>query len=290
MFGVRQDKPKLSDYCGAFRQGAGTLPASYRLPKECIPDCRDQGSVSSCVGFAVTNIMQILNQKETGKRLRFSAGYVYGRCRDEGDSYQGMFPRKTLDYLRKTGACEERDFPDTVEMPEIRRRVLSRPDLDEKAAPYRIRGYEIYNQAEAGKKTESIKRALYETGTPVLVSTLAYGEPHAVCIIGWDDERKQYEIMNSWGDTAGDGGICRIPYNSIDWGYLLLDEKNGARLMPFLDVAKDTWYYGAVEKVYNTGLMKGKSETTFEPDKPMTRAEMAQVLSNLLAKLDGGGA
>lgn len=68
-----------------------------------------------------------------------------------------------------------------------------------------------------------------------------------------------------------------------------MDEKNSNVLMPFGDVTEDKWYYKAVEKVYNAGLMNGTSETTFEPEKTMTRAEMAQTLCNLIKKLDEKG-
>lgn len=287
-FGLRKDTKKLLDYNGEFRSCASAtdLPAEFMLDKEYIPDCRDQGSVGSCVGFAITNIMQILNYKETGKRDRFSAGYVYGKCRDKDDIYVGMFIRKTLDYLIKTGSCFEVDFPRNEEMPLIRELLDARPELDEQAYPYRIRGYEIYNKADKGAKLRSIKSAIMQYNTPILASTDYYKEPHAISIIGWSDVLQQFYIMNSWGEMVGDKGICKIDYDSIDWGYLLLDEKNSNVLMPFEDVSKDKWYYKAVQHVYNAGLMNGTSENTFEPERAITRAEMAQVIVNLCKKLD----
>ena len=288
-YGVRKDTKKLLDYCGGFRASSAELPGEYMLPKEYIPDCRNQGSVGSCVGFAITNIMQILNYKETGKRDRFSAGYVYGKCRDDDDIYYGMYPRKTLDYLIKTGACFEALFPYNEEMPRIRELVDAQPELSKEAYPYRIRGYEIYNKADSKAKLRDIKAALMNFKTPILVSTDAYNELHAVCIIGWNDDKQKYYIMNSWGEIVGDKGICEIPYDSIDWGFLLLDEKNSNVLMPFNDVSEDKWYYKAIEHVYNAGLMNGTSKETFDPEKTMTRAEMAQVLYNLCKKLDEKG-
>lgn len=287
-FGLRKDTKKILDYNGEFRCAAGssTLPAEFMLDKQYIPDCRDQGCVGSCVGFAITNIMQILNYKETGERDRFSAGYVYGKCRDADDIYEGMFIRKTLDYLIKTGSCFEADFSRNEEMPLIRELIDARPELDEKAYPYRIRGYEIYNKADRKTKLNSIKNALITYNTPILVSTDMYRQPHAVCIIGWNDKLQQYYIMNSWGEYVGDKGICKIDYDSIDWGYLLLDEKNSNVLMPFEDVGEDKWYYKTVQHVFNAGLMNGTSEKTFEPDRCPTRAELAQVLVNLCKKFD----
>lgn len=46
----------------------------------------------------------------------------------------------------------------------------------------------------------------------------------------------------------------------------------------FVDVPADYWCYDAVEYVYNKGLMKGVSDTCFNPDSPMTRAQFVTVL------------
>jgi len=54
-------------------------------------------------------------------------------------------------------------------------------------------------------------------------------------------------------------------------------------VMPFEDVKADAWYYDAVADVYEAGLMKGKTNTKFDPSAPMSRAEFVTVLSRLAA-------
>lgn len=284
--GVLKESKKILDYCGAFRTEDIELPAKFKLEDKYIPDVRNQEYVYSCVGFAITNIMQILNYKETGSRDRFSAGYVYGKCRDENAKHKGMHIALTLDYLIKTGACFEVDFPENKEVPEILNLVRNRPDLDEKAEPYHIQGYEIYEQSNKDEKCKSIKTALYKYKTPILANTEWYGENHAICIIGWNDTTKRFTILNSYGEDWGDNGIGYVPYSHIDRGYLLVDAKNSDILMPFKDVSEDKWYFNAVKHVYNAGLMNGTSSDTFEPERPITRGEMAQVLVNLCNKLE----
>lgn len=285
-YGVKESPKKVLDYCGTFRSGGVDLPPTFILDKEFIPDVRNQGKVNSCVGFATTNIMQILNQIETGERERFSAGYVYGKCRDDDDTYEGMYIGSALDYLIKTGACFEKDFPDNLEVPEIMEKVRNRPDLDKKAEPYHIRGYEVYASASKEAKYNAIKTALYQHKTPILAETKFTGGLHAVCVIGWNDETGKFIILNSWGEEWGENGIGEISYSRLKRGFLLVDEKNSNMLMPFKDVAEDSWYYKVVQHAYNAGLMNGTSEDTFEPDRPITRAEMAQVLVNLCKKID----
>lgn len=47
---------------------------------------------------------------------------------------------------------------------------------------------------------------------------------------------------------------------------------------PFQDLKAGSWYEGAVNYGYYNGLFVGTSDTTFEPDRNMTRAELVQVL------------
>ena len=65
-----------------------------------------------------------------------------------------------------------------------------------------------------------------------------------------------------------------------------MDAENSNRIMPFKDVPSNEWYYKAVQHAYNAGFMNGTSADTFEPEKPLTRAELAQALVNFAKKLD----
>lgn len=51
--------------------------------------------------------------------------------------------------------------------------------------------------------------------------------------------------------------------------------------LPFTDVAEDVWYEEAVRYAYFHNIMEGTSDTTFVPNKSLTRAEAVQVLYNL---------
>lgn len=48
--------------------------------------------------------------------------------------------------------------------------------------------------------------------------------------------------------------------------------------MPFTDVKADDWFFDSVHKAFQKGLMKGTSETTFDPTGTTTRAMVATVL------------
>ena len=50
---------------------------------------------------------------------------------------------------------------------------------------------------------------------------------------------------------------------------------------PFTDVSQQSWYYNAVQYVYENGLMAGTSAATFEPNATLSRGMVAQILYNL---------
>ena len=108
----------------------------------------------------------------------------------------------------------------------------------------------------------------------------------AVAIVRTRDKCEVKLSVYSEGKEWGSDGVGDVAYDKLARGYLIMDAKNSNILMPFEDVPENEWYYKAVKRVYNAGLMNGTSDKTFEPDRPMTRAEMAQVLSNFCEKIN----
>lgn len=75
-------------------------------------------------------------------------------------------------------------------------------------------------------------------------------------------------------------GICEgfgLPYSSISKQETVSD-------CPFVDVSKSDYFYQSVIDAYKSGLMVGTSENTFSPSAPVTRGDLAVVLSRLLSK------
>ena len=60
---------------------------------------------------------------------------------------------------------------------------------------------------------------------------------------------------------------------------IVLDTKSHE--LPFEDVGESDWYTAAVEYMYRQDIMTGTSATTFEPNTPLSRAMVAQILYNL---------
>ena len=47
--------------------------------------------------------------------------------------------------------------------------------------------------------------------------------------------------------------------------------------LPFKDVLQDAWYYSDVQAAFESGLVNGMTETTFEPESNMTYAQAVKL-------------
>ena len=59
---------------------------------------------------------------------------------------------------------------------------------------------------------------------------------------------------------------------------LLMNDIRIHKEVNFLDVSKDRWSYESIEKLSNLGIFKGYEDGTFQPQKPIKRSEMVEVL------------
>ncbi|WP_206099746.1 S-layer homology domain-containing protein [Longirhabdus pacifica] len=49
----------------------------------------------------------------------------------------------------------------------------------------------------------------------------------------------------------------------------------------FKDVSKERWSYEAIEKVSKMGIMTGYPDDSFKPNQPITREEVAALITKL---------
>ena len=54
--------------------------------------------------------------------------------------------------------------------------------------------------------------------------------------------------------------------------------------LPFVDVKPSNWYYDAVATVYRNNIMVGTDSSHFSPNSTVTRAQMAQIITNLIER------
>jgi hypothetical protein len=93
--------------------------------------------------------------------------------------------------------------------------------------------------------------------------------------------RNIYQIQNGI-TSAGVEGDLNYSYGN-EGGWTLMP-----KITPFLDVPEGYWAEKSIANLVDLGIVHGYTDSTFKPDEPMTRAEVAVVLSAAINLLKGG--
>ena len=148
-----------------------------------------------------------------------------------------------------------------------------------KAATETESGVKTFTCTRCGEtKTETIP----VTNCPSAVFTDVQGGDH------WAHEGIDYCIANGLMSGIGNdlfgpkltttrAQIVQILYN-------LEGEPKVSGTTPFTDLTQD-WYQDAVLWAYQTGVVAGTSSTTFEPDRPVTREQIAVILMEYMTRV-----
>lgn len=268
--------------CGAVNTET-TYPLKYEIPRENTGTLKDQGNIGACVAEVIAQISEELWKRELEEQEEMSEGFIYGALRPKESTNYGMLPTTAMNLWVSIGTLPKKYLDKLYEMPKMKKLVESIPDLFTLAEKYKISGYVTINYNKQ-KKDLAIKDALtkYQYGL-VAISNDYFREGHCIQLVGWDDEKDTYIYKNSWGANYGDQGFADIPKDEVQNVYLPLLEP---LQLPFEDVQPTDWFYKAVKHMVFAGLMNGTSDTTFEPNKPMTRAEVATVMYRIIEKID----
>lgn len=262
------------------------FPKVYEIPREDTGTLKDQGNVGACVAEVICSIAEVLWERELNEyRLEMSEGFSYASLRDESLNVPGLVIGKAMKLWCELGTLPKRYFDKLLEMPDIRAIVNAFPEFYEVAKKYRLSGYVSLNYALNEKRDNAIKTALFNNQYGLVAGSNNYfnGGAHCIQLVGWNDERDTYIFKNSWGKDFGDNGFSEIPKGEVDSVYLPMLE---GFTLPFSDVSEDSWYYKFVKNMYFSGLMKGTSPDTFEPDRPITRAEACALCYNIIKAVD----
>lgn len=186
----------------------------------------DQGDLGSCTANALCYIVQFLVRGAVLSRLFLY--YVIRELEGTVSEDAGCTLRSGIQALTQVGACMEASWPYIISKFKIR---PDRPCYTE-ALSYRIGDAEHVEPSETAIKSclaagfpiavgievfaqfESDQVAL--TGrVPIPTPTEASLGNHAVTLIGYRDDSREFIVMNSWGDKWGDKGAFYLPYSYI---------------------------------------------------------------------------
>jgi hypothetical protein len=242
--------PFATGYCDGISLGIPIVDTSHYLPvtTEPLPDsllldmpaAGNQGSQGSCSAWATvygagTYHMHLTTGKPYSDTGNLSPKFTYNqitkgdcRCTSILDNLyllktQGASTLQVMPY--DAGECSIQ--PDSLQIT--------------RAEPYKIQGWQKVDL----HNLTLIKRIVFEKKPVLFAITIddgfhhlatpyvwknragAVGQPHAMVIAGYDDDKKAFRIMNSWSTAWGDKGFAWIDYeffltNVLKGGYVVL--------------------------------------------------------------------
>lgn len=200
-----------------------------------MPPPGNQGAQNSCVGWSIAYGMKsyqeksarnwdVANGNEINKEHVFSPAYIYNQVNhgeDKGSKFVDAF-----NVVQSKGVASLQTDPyDDAD-------YLSKPNdaADNEAKNFKI----AWAKTIDPKDLEGIKSYLSK-GYPVIIAISfdeAFGNPngdavvssmkvddkamgHAMLIVGYDESKKCFRIMNSWGTAWRDGGFCWMTYDAF---------------------------------------------------------------------------
>ncbi|MBM3297609.1 MAG: C1 family peptidase, partial [Candidatus Aminicenantes bacterium] len=209
---------------------AAELPRAVDLSKD-MPPVGNQGKQMSCtawsVAYAVKSYQEKLEERRSFRHRDgsldpnavFSPSFIYNQINNGRDA--GSFFADAFNLLHEQGAAPWADMPYREED------FTSQPGQTAMSRAKRFR-IDYYRQVNVQDPKEL--KAHLNAGYPVLIGATvdkffsdlprnhiwkSIGQPlgaHAMVVVGYDDDKSAFKIMNSWGLEWGDDGFGWIDY------------------------------------------------------------------------------
>ena len=144
-------------------------------------------------------------------------------------------------------------------------------------------------ETEDGVKTFTCTRC-GETKTEVIPATgvVDVTEMFTDVSHSWADDGIQYcvthQLMSGIGNDLFGPKLTTTRAQIVQILYNLEGEPKVTGTTPFTDLTQD-WYQDAILWAYQTGVVAGTSSTTFEPDRPVTREQIAVILMEYMTRV-----
>ena len=144
-------------------------------------------------------------------------------------------------------------------------------------------------ETESGVKTFTCTRC-GETKTEVIPATgvVDVTEMFTDVSHSWADDGIRYcvthQLMSGIGNNLFGPKLTTTRAQIVQILYNLEGEPEVSGTTPFTDLTQD-WYQDAILWAYQTGVVAGTSSTTFEPDRPVTREQIAVILMEYVTRV-----
>lgn len=211
-----------------------SLPSSVDISVD-LPPPGDQERQPSCVGWAVAYALKSFQERTergwplTNNRHIMSPAYVYNQVKLPGG---GAFFVDAFSLLLNEGVSSWASMPYNSRDDRTQPSAAARTE----AADYKIADWGSVLRTTHAQFVREVKRHLVAQqpvviGIPVKADFYSIGEDgneiyddtsgptfggHAIVIVGYDDARSAFKIINSWGTDWGLGGYGWIDYAASD--------------------------------------------------------------------------
>lgn len=210
------------------------LPESVSLLRFA-PDRQNQGKQGSCVAwssvYAARTIIEAASTGQPGNATAYSPGFVYNQIGLEG--CQGSYIQRAMEFMKDKGVVAYDAFP--YDDQDCSRQPSN--TLWNEASHNKMHGFTRLTESDDvnGINIRAIKEHLAKDA-PVVIGMMVGGSfmqemmgqevwnptdedrsqmgfgGHAMCVIGYDDRKQAFQIMNSWGPEWGKNGIGWVRY------------------------------------------------------------------------------
>ena len=230
-WGMLPSPPDERDYPLAAIADPVALPPAVRMD-DLIPFTMDQGQCGTCVAFSGAQVGNVFADcKDALPEKGLSPLFLYIRCKQEDGipEQEGTYLRVALKVMQKDGIAPEKVLPYSrlpqdacLLFPEVTAAHITA------AQDYRIKAYaRLYTVGEmkqalaAGKLIMAGVLVTDSFLSPVDgVVPLPWGKVlggHAIVFCGYDDAKKAFRMVNSWGKSWGEEGFGWLPYAFCEW-------------------------------------------------------------------------
>lgn len=220
----------------------GDIPPAADLSDN-FPTPGDQGQQSSCVGWAVAYSLKSYQEKIERKwqldhkdRL-FSPAFIYNQIKKSAGCDGGSLISDALNLVRRDGIAPLSNFDYTDQA------CSTVPDAGVRQT---ARQYAIADWRRVNVQDDMEIKTQIAAGFPVVIGMMVdqafsrlqpgeiYSAPdnvstggHAMVVLGYDDGRSAYKVINSWGTNWADGGFGWVDYQTfrglVREGYVIQD-------------------------------------------------------------------
>ncbi len=209
------------------------LPASYVIPESYFPTPGSQGNIGSCVGWSTGYALAsfyFAAKNKWGKpfsnKLIMSPAYVYNQIRECNCGPNcGSYIGDALDLLKEKGIVSWESMPYSDQS-------CSKPTQNHfsLAAKNKIVGWNrLIDKLNFNEYKEHLSNDVpviigaslgskfgdygyKKTADPFTCTQLSSGG-HAMLVVGYDDSKRAFKIMNSWGKDWGVNGFIWVDYD-----------------------------------------------------------------------------